>query len=92
MQIHHRSTFRRATEALLAAGLQAHRHGHLAELPRERYPRLSRLMGRIWLPAVEGTLGDLVQGPMRRPMALQLLLEWALSQLRPDRPRRPGPD
>jgi tetratricopeptide (TPR) repeat protein/DNA-binding transcriptional ArsR family regulator len=75
---------RRALEALLNAGLQAARQGQaLALAPRHR--RLGQWLEQSWLPPVLGTLGDLLPPAQRRPAALQSLLHWALSQLRPDR-------
>lgn len=75
---------RRALEALLNAGLQAARQGQALALA-PRHQRLGQWLEQLWLPPVLGTLGDLLPPAQRRPVALQALLHWALSQLRPDR-------
>jgi len=76
---------RRAVEALLAAGLNAHRRGGGAGELTSRHPRLRLALQQSWLNTVTGTLGDAVSPSRRGSEAALLLLAWGLSQLRPDR-------
>ena len=75
---------RRTVEALLVAGLNAHRRGSLGELP-DRHASLRRLLATQWLDTVLGTVGDLPPAPRRVTLSLLVLMRWGLSQLRPDR-------
>lgn len=70
-------------QLLLEALLAAHKAGRLDELLAQR-PRLVRALSRRWLGTVLGTAGDALPAPRRDPIAVTLLLRWALSQLRPD--------
>lgn len=71
-------------EALLTAGLNAHRRGSLGELP-PRHARLRTVLHERWLAPVIGTLADAPPPSRRAAIAAMVLLRWALVQLRPDR-------
>lgn len=71
-------------EVLLAAALAAHRSGRLAE-GIARHPRAWRWAHQRWLAPVLDTAGTGWQAAGREAQAVQWLLAWSLSQLRPDR-------
>lgn len=71
-------------EALVEAALAAQRQGRLAELVRQR-PRLARWVLKPHLAALRGSAGDLLAGDAATATAAAWLLQWAVSQLRPDR-------
>lgn len=74
---------RRLYETALEAGLAAHRAGTFAELVRRR-PRVTRWLLRRFDSALAGSAGDAFGGEdAARPMCEMLLL-WAVGQLRPD--------
>ncbi len=74
---------RRLYEAALEAGLAAHRAGTFAEVVRRR-PRITRWLMRRFDSALTGSAGDAYGGEdSARPMCEMLLL-WAVAQLRPD--------
>lgn len=84
MPLRHDPPPRRAVEAVLSAGLAAQRSGSLPGWTL-RYPRLIHWLRERWLaPLIDG-LGDAVPANQREAVALELVLAWALSQLRPDR-------
>jgi tetratricopeptide (TPR) repeat protein/DNA-binding transcriptional ArsR family regulator len=70
--------------ALIEAALAAQRAGTLDQLVRQR-PRAARWLMRRFEPLMVGALGDALE--VEQPLALMadLLLRWALTQLRPDR-------
>ena len=74
----------RVAEALLQALLNAHREGTLAEwLQRHRY--VARWLARQLLPPVFGTAGEALRHETGHALAVEWLLRWAITQLRPDR-------
>ncbi len=74
---------------LIDAALLAQRAGTLDELVRQR-PRAARWLMRRFQPLLLGTVGDALEVEQPLVMAADLLLRWALTQLRPD--REPGFD
>lgn len=85
MKLSHRLPPRHLVDALLEAGLSAHRQGLRLVWPGTKHPRLAKWLERPWLATTLGALGDALPQHLRQGEALQLLLGWALSQLRPDR-------
>jgi tetratricopeptide (TPR) repeat protein len=84
MPLRHDPPCRRTVEAVLSAGLTAQRSGSLPGWS-QRFPRLMRWLRERWLaPLIDG-LGDALPASQREGAALELVLAWALSQLRPDR-------
>jgi tetratricopeptide (TPR) repeat protein len=77
-------TSRLAIEALLVAGLNAHRRGGMGELS-DRHARLRRVLRERWLACISGTFADALPERRRAVTSLLVLLRWGLSQLRPDR-------
>jgi tetratricopeptide (TPR) repeat protein len=75
--------------ALIEAALLAQRAGTLDELVRQR-PRAARWLMRRFQSAVVGTLGDALEVEQPLVLMADLLLRWAMTQLRPD--REPGFD
>jgi hypothetical protein len=69
---------------LIDAALVAQRAGTLEELVRQR-PRAARWLMRRFQPLVIGTVGDALEVEQPLVLAADLLLRWALTQLRPDR-------
>jgi tetratricopeptide (TPR) repeat protein len=67
---------------LLEQAMQAERSGTLVELVRRR-PRAVRWLARRWLPALRGAAGDALADD-DLPRAAAWLLQWAVTQLRPD--------
>ncbi len=72
---------------LIEATLVAQRAGTLDELVRQR-PRAARWLMRRFHPLLVGTVGDALEVEQPLVLAADLLLRWALTQLRPD--REPG--
>ena len=72
---------------LIDAALLAQRAGTLDELVRQ-HPRAARWLMRRYQPLLIGTLGDALEVEQPLVLAADLLLRWALTQLRPD--REPG--
>lgn len=75
---------RRTVDTLVCAALDSVRHGAPAPLP-DRQARLRAVLRRHWLGGVIGTIGDAVPPSEQFSEAGRLLMEWGLSQLRPDR-------
>lgn len=75
---------RRAVALLINLALNAQRHGRVPELPA-RAKHLRKLAERPWLGLVWGTLGDRLPPEERWAQGVQMLMAWALSQLRPDK-------
>ena len=75
---------RRLYEAALEAALAAHRAGTLSALVMQR-PRLARWLLRRFDSALAGSAGSALGGERALAEAAQLLLNWAVAQLRPDR-------
>lgn len=75
---------RRTVEAVLGAALTAQRGGGLAGWARH-YPRVLHWLRDRWLAPVHDSVGDIWPADQRDALALQVLLRWALAQLRPDR-------
>lgn len=76
---------------LLEQAIQAERSGTLAELVRQR-PRALQWLARRWLPTMRGAAGDALADD-DLPRAAAWLLQWAVTQLRPDAaPRLDGLD
>lgn len=71
-------------EVLLTAALAAHRSGRLAE-GLARHPRARRWAEQRWLAPMLETAGPRHATEAPAAQAVQWLLVWALSQLRPDR-------
>ena len=71
-------------EVLLTAALAAHRSGRLAE-GLARHPRARRWAEQRWLAPLLETAGSRSQADAQESLAVQRLIIWALSQLRPDR-------
>ncbi|HET9207429.1 MAG TPA: hypothetical protein VFO28_14410, partial [Burkholderiaceae bacterium] len=69
---------------LIEAALAAQRAGTLDELVRQR-PRATRWLMRRFQPLLVGTVGDALEVEQPLVLAADLLLRWALTQLRPDR-------
>ena len=69
---------------LIEAALAAQRAGTLDELVRQR-PRAARWLMRRFQPLLVGTVGDALEVEQPLVLAADLLLRWALTQLRPDR-------
>lgn len=70
--------------ALIEAALVAQRAGTLHELVRQR-PRAARWLMRRFEPLVVGAVGDALEVEQPLVLMADLLLRWALTQLRPDR-------
>ncbi|WP_158288930.1 tetratricopeptide repeat protein [Rubrivivax albus] len=70
----------RLAATLIDQVLQAQRQGTLADLLRQR-PRATRRLLRRFVPLVQGS-GD--GNPWPLPELVDLLLQWAVGQLRPD--------
>lgn len=69
---------------VLEAALDAHRDGTLDHLLSTR-PGASRWLTRIFLQPILGTAGDALPTDRAMTTALTWLMEWAITQLRPDR-------
>lgn len=69
---------------VLEAALDAHRDGTLDRLLADR-PGAARWLTRIFLQPILGAAGDALPSNRALPVALAWLMEWALTQLRPDR-------
>lgn len=69
---------------VLDAALDAHRAGTLDELLRRRTGAL-RWITRHFLQPILGTAGDALPAERPHAAALELLLKWGITQLRPDR-------
>jgi len=74
---------RRLYETALEAALAAHRAGTLTALVMQR-PRLARWLMRRFDSALFGSAGSALSGERALADAAQLLLNWAVAQLRPD--------
>lgn len=74
-------------EALIDAALAAQRSGTLDELVRQR-PMAARWLMRRFQHLLIGTVGDALEVEQPLVLSADLLLRWALTQLRPD--REPG--
>lgn len=74
---------RQLYETALEAGLAAHRAGTFAELVQRR-PRVTRWLMRRFDSALLGSAGDTFGGEDGVRQACQLLLHWAMAELRPD--------
>ena len=70
--------------AVLEALLTAHKEGRVQELLAQR-PRTTRALARRWLGPVRDTAGPAWAPEQADAQALNLLLRWGLTQLRPDR-------
>jgi tetratricopeptide (TPR) repeat protein len=70
-------------EAALEAALAAHRAGTFAELVRRR-PRLTRWLMRRFDSALLGSAGDALDRTQAADRAPEMLLNWAVAELRPD--------
>jgi tetratricopeptide (TPR) repeat protein len=68
----------------LDAALNGYRAGTLGELLRQ-YPGSQRWLETRYLNVIYGTAGDALPTEARASVALAVLLEWAVTQLRPDR-------
>lgn len=73
-----------AVAVVLDAALDAHRAGTLDELLLQR-PGILRWAARHYLQPILGTAGDRLPAERRLAAAAELLLRWAITQLRPDR-------
>lgn len=71
-------------EALIDAALAAQRSGTLDELVRQR-PRAARWLMHRYRGLLHGTLGEALEVERPLELAADLMLRWALTQLRPDR-------
>ena len=69
---------------LIEAALVAQRAGTLDELVRQ-HPRAARWLMRRFQPLLIGTIGDAIEVEQPLVLSADLLLRWALTQLRPDR-------
>lgn len=70
--------------------LNAHREGGLSEwLPRHR--QVARWLGRHLLPPLLGAAGEALREDRAQAVAVEWLLRWAITQLRPDRGLGPSP-
>ncbi|MBP7914037.1 MAG: hypothetical protein KAZ63_01730 [Vitreoscilla sp.] len=87
MPLRHDRQSRRTVEAVLSAALTAQRGGGLAGWARH-YPRVLHWVRDRWLAPVHDSVGEIWPTDQRDALALQVLLRWALAQLRPD--RQPG--
>jgi tetratricopeptide (TPR) repeat protein len=68
--------------------LNAHREGTLVEwLQRRRH--VARWLGRQLLAPVVGAAGDALRGERAQALAVEWLLRWAITQMRPDRVQGP---
>ena len=67
---------------LLEHAIQAERSGTLVELVRRR-PRVVRWLARRWMPTLRGAAGDAL-GDDDLPRVASWLLQWSVTQLRPD--------
>ena len=74
-------------EDLLDAALTALRQGALPALLAD-HPRAARWLLRRHLPLVDGSTGGVLQGENHLLEASALLLQWLVTQLRPDRAPR----
>ena len=74
----------RLYEAVLEAALAAHRAGTFTALVAQR-PLLARWLIRRFDSALLGSAGSALGGEHARSDAAQLMLNWAVAQLRPDR-------
>jgi tetratricopeptide (TPR) repeat protein len=77
---HHLALMEQLVEAVLAA----QRSGRLVDLVQQR-PRLTRWVLRRHSSALRGSAGDLLDGAGGAARAAAWLLQWCISQLRPDR-------
>ncbi len=73
-----------AIVSVLGVALDAYRDGTLDELLHQRAVA-SRWLSRHYLQPILGSAGDALPGERQVPAAAALLLEWAVTQLRPDR-------
>lgn len=71
-------------EVLIDAALAAQRSGTLDQLVRQR-PRAARWLMHRYRGLLHGTLGDALEVEQPLALAAELMLRWALTQLRPDR-------
>jgi len=71
-------------ETLIDAALAAQRSGTLDELVRQR-PRAARWLMHRYHGLLQGTLGEAFEVEQPLELAADLMLRWALTQLRPDR-------
>ncbi len=69
---------------VLEAALDAHREGTLDHLLTDR-PGAARWLTRIFLQPIIGAAGDALPASRAMIVALTWLMEWAITQLRPDR-------
>lgn len=69
---------------VLEAALDAHRDGMLDQLLTDR-PGAARWLTRIFLQPILGAAGDALPADRAMTIALAWLMEWAITQLRPDR-------
>jgi len=71
-------------EVLIDAALAAQRSGTLDELVRQR-PRAARWLMHRFRGTLHGTLGEALEVEQPLELTADLMLRWALTQLRPDR-------
>ncbi len=69
---------------VLDAALDAYRAGTLDSLLRQ-YPAAANWLTQRYLKTIYGTAGDAIPPEKREPSALAWMLEWVVTQLRPDR-------
>jgi tetratricopeptide (TPR) repeat protein len=69
---------------VLEAALDAHRDGTLSHLLADR-PGAARWLTRIFLQPILGAAGDALPTERAMTTSLAWLMEWAITQLRPDR-------
>lgn len=72
-----------STVVVLDAALEAHRTGGLDQLLRRRAGGLGWVVRHLLQPVL-GTAGDALPAERRHAAALELLLQWGITQLRPD--------
>lgn len=74
---------RRLYEAALEAALASHRAGTFPELVRRR-PRVTRWLMRRFGSALFGSAGEALDRGQSVDRAAELLVQWAVAQIRPD--------